>query len=90
MLCRSIRHNPPLNISSLLTDAKIPTGAQTRQSQLFDQLDIPIYKSNKLSQQCPNKIARIWNDIPCNLKMNVDNCFKKELKKYLLNDLTNT
>ena len=86
LLCRSIRYNPPPNLCPLLTDATIPIGAQTRQRQLHDQLEIPKFKSNKLTQQCPMRLTQIWNELPCQLKMNVNDSFKKEIKKYLLTD----
>ena len=87
LLCRSIRYNPPINIKNLLTDATIPIGPQTRQRQLYDQLDVPKLWNVKLAQQCPMKIAIIWNEIPCDLKMNVNESFKKEIKNHLLSKI---
>ena len=87
LLCRSIRYNPPINIKNLLTDATIPIGPHTRQRQLYDQLDVPKLWNVKLAQQCPMKIAIIWNELPCDLKMNVNESFKKEIKNHLLSKI---
>ena len=83
-----MRINPPANISGLLKEKEKNTHTMAiRNDVKIDQLQIPKYKNKILSLQCNSYIPKIWNDLPCDLKMITRTSAKTNIKKFILENI---
>ena len=71
--------------SSVLTIKK----RSTRTSQKKNQLYIPRFQTNRLQRSIKYRGVKVWNDIPNEIKNNIDtlSTFKKIHKKHLISQV---